>query len=238
MYLIHTMRFVCLSIIMFASSASSESVLKSPVPEPITSVKKLRSEPSNKPFYASISGGMTDFLDANIGNSGSSDEFSFETGYSFSAAMGYQPNQKRGFLRHVRSELSFHYATSNLDDDGTGSGSSSGDINTMSLMLNAYYDLHNHSMFTPYIGGGLGVMRAQVNDINQLSIDDEADETMAYQLMIGTSLQPNLIDDTSLHLGYRYVSAFGDFSVSDSSGNKIEIEHDAHHIEGGIRFNF
>lgn len=88
------------------------------------------------------------------------------------------------------------------------------------LLLNAYWDFHNSTDFTPYIGAGLGLAFIQVkgSSMSFLSAEDGSDHSALYDKDFGIRNNTNfawqvgagcsyaLTDDIALDLGYRFMS--------------------------------
>lgn len=102
-------------------------------------------------------------------------------------------------------------------------GLQDGDIHMFGPFANVFYDWHNDSIFTPYIGGGLGYVK-----INQAS---RSDYKLAYQAMAGVAME--LTEKLSLFGGYRYVET--------RTPNLLNIQSDKfrkHMGEIGLRVGF
>lgn len=87
--------------------------------------------------------------------------------------------------------------------------------NVNALMTNAYYDFHNSSKFTPYLGLGVGMT----------SFSFAADDMhFAYQANLGVDYQ--LKPKLTLGVNYRYIhwgNQNGDFYPSYSAANTINL---------------
>ena len=92
------------------------------------------------------------------------------------------------------------------------------DMSTTTVLGNLYFDWANDSIFTPYIGAGLGY--GWVNDAP--SGDDSG---IAYDLAAGVSM--DLTDNVAVDLGYR----FRDTMISGSDPTE-------HQVSAGVRFSF
>ena len=91
-------------------------------------------------------------------------------------------------------------------------------LDTTVVLGNAYFDLKNNSMFTPYVGGGVGYGWA--------SGPGYADTSgLAYSLAAGVSV--DMTSNLALDVGYR----FRDIVVSSDDPRE-------HQITAGIRFKF
>lgn len=203
--------------------------------------------------YLSVDVGVTWLDDADNTFKGTGDKFKseYDTGFTVGAAAGYDFNM-------WRAEFEIAYRQNSLDkikgvfdvDNGNGNGdivlaqvgtvesrSAGGDVSALSFMVNGYFDFHNQSPLTPYLGGGIGLARVSVNDLSVggEKIVDDSDTVFAYQLAagVGWEFMPNLI----LDLGYRYF-ATADPKFRDMEGERFESEYETHNLMLGLRINF
>lgn len=72
-------------------------------------------------------------------------------------------------------------------------------LNIFTLMVNGYYDFHNSSLVTPFIGAGAGWLRAWETGIVGVSIP--ADNEFAYQGIAGLSFR--VTDSFDIDVRYR-----------------------------------
>jgi opacity protein-like surface antigen len=108
----------------------------------------------------------------------------------------------------------------------------SGDIDTLSFMVNGYFDIETQSGLTPFFGAGIGYAKISANDfsVGGIDIGSEDDTVLAYQFGIGTgySVTESLIID----LGYKY------FVTEDPEFGDTKVEYNSHNIAIGIRYAF
>lgn len=173
-----------------------------------------------------------------------------DTLFSGSLAIGYDFNSK--FNIPVRAELEyslFSQFSSNVDFTFanilfTGINA---EINMQTLLLNAYYDFHNSSKFTPYIGLGIGIafVGADAND-PMGTIGKNKQTNFAWNIGVGSSYA--FTDKFSLDLAYRYAQ-FGKGetetlaipATSTSPSGEIWGSTDtisAHQVMLGVRYTF
>ncbi len=91
-----------------------------------------------------------------------------------------------------------------------------------SIFLNAYYDFHNSSKFTPYIGAGIGYTRMEtsfgiVNE-DTASLYKKKKNNLSWNAGFGVSYAVS--DTSSVDLGYRYIR-FGTNKI-----NYLDIDSD------------
>ena len=182
-------------------------------------------------FYAGGSVGFTSPNDADI----SDPDISFmsaEKGLSLGGFIGYS------FANNFRLEGELVYQGNDLDKmriyghdfDMTG------DISSAAMFANAYYDFNNSSRFTPFIGGGIGFSKVEVNDTGVIiggvnyDLGDDSDTVLAYHLDAGVNYEIN--ERFSLDLKYRY------FETENPDFSGTEIEYSSHNVYTGLRVSF
>ncbi|MCR4665745.1 MAG: outer membrane beta-barrel protein [Desulfovibrio sp.] len=154
----------------------------------------------------------------------------------------------------IRAEIEYAMRSSvNTDYDlkyGRGWGLSGAKLkaeyNMQTIFANVYYDMHNDSDFTPYVGGGLGL--AIINGryegeifTNNTSYSDSFNETntaLAYNLGLGCSY--NFTDQLTGDLGYRFVGTSYHETDRSIGGQKVKLgmANYANEFSLGLRFNF
>jgi len=103
------------------------------------------------------------------------------------------------------------------------------------FFLNTYFDFDINQPVMPYVGGGIGLGRAQF-------ITPEYKKThndFAYNL--GAGVAYNFNDNLAFDLGYRYVRYldYSDAHTNSVSGDgKATFKSQAHEILAGLRYNF
>ncbi len=122
---------------------------------------------------------------------------------------------------------------------GTSVASSRGELQTWTLLANAWYDIDLGSDLTPYIGGGIGYAD---NELKHGALADGSGDDFAWQL--GAGINYKIGDKTSIGVGYRYVDA-GDIKITLASrpgGSPPEGTYDydvqSHSVMANINFQF
>jgi len=110
-----------------------------------------------------------------------------------------------------------------------------GDASRFSVLGSAYYDFHNRTPVTPYVGGGLGLARVAIDEANfrdgaTTAASKESATVFAYQLGLGASYP--LTPEVNLDLGYRY-SATAKLPLEQA-----DLSHASHNLYAGLRFAF
>ena len=181
----------------------------------------------------------TDF----IANRDFSDRVAFDPSLNIGATAGYD----FGMVR-LEGELSFKHAgirsvTSQID--GFQFHNVNGSIGASTLLLNGFYDLHNDSRFTPYLGGGIGFASLYLSDTTGIDTRGvasrvtlygaENDTVFAWQ--VGTGVAIALNHQCSLDLGYRYFMT-GKGNFDSDLGIATSMRFVGHNVAAGIRLNF
>lgn len=133
--------------------------------------------------------------------SGGSDD----SAVSLGGGVGYQFND------NMRADLTVDWA----GDYDVAPGA---DMSTTTVLGNLYFDWANESVFTPYVGAGLGYGWVDNTPTGN-------DSGIAYGLTAGVAM--DLTDNIALDLGYR----FRDTMISGSDPME-------HQVAAGVRFSF
>ena len=176
-----------------------------------------------QPYLSGNIGGYS-VNDADINDGDDDGEVSFDDGFVATGALG----RTVGSAGRVEAELG--YRANDIDKtkiDGEGEVANDGDLATISLMGNAYYDFNIGSSFTPFLGAGIGL--ANIEADTDLT-DKENDTVFAYQLAAGGSLAVG--EKLNIDLQYRY------FATDDPEFDGVEAEYNTHNLMFGLRFTF
>jgi len=154
-----------------------------------------------------------------------SGEFTFDTGAGLLGALG-SSNERNG-----RVEVELGYRKNDFDEikvDGLGKADIDGDISSLSLMGNAYYDFSTEGDFPLFIGVGIGAASLEADlDIGG---DSEDDTVFAYQFILGGSFASS--KTFSVDLQYRY------FATDDPDFDGVDAEYGTHNVMIGLRQSF
>jgi opacity protein-like surface antigen len=167
-----------------------------------------------------------------------SDQVTFDPGIYVGGTGGYD----FGFLR-LEGELSYRNAKlDTVNENGVPFRNVDGNLGVFATMFNAFFDLHNASRVTPYLGGGIGFANVHINDTTGRNAsgnfirlyDDSNDTVFAYQVGAGMDIAIN--SRYSLDVGYRYfitekAKLDGDFISSD-------LRFESHNALVGFKFKF
>lgn len=115
----------------------------------------------------------------------------------------------------VRAEIEYAIRTNSETDWGSkaiggvpaGAASLKGQWNLQTLFLNAYWDFHNDTAFTPYIGGGLGMgiiqSKYEMDILGGSGSHNETNTVFAWNAGAGVAYA--ITDNLSADLAYRFV---------------------------------
>jgi len=187
--------------------------------------------------YISGRFGFVSLTDSNFSFGGGipDDEMSFDTGFAFMGAGGYD-------FGMFRLEGEFSYAYNDVDQYRENFfflstfNAIDGAIDATSLLVNGYFDFENTSPVTPYVMGGIGFSYVELYDVvlsdgfNTLFFSDQDDTVFAYQ--IGAGVEFNFNQTIAMDIGYRY------FATSDLSYSGVDVEYGGHRVLIGVRANF
>lgn len=168
------------------------------------------------------------------------DQVKFDPGINIGGTGGYD----FGYLR-LEGEISYKYSEIESITDQNANArfrNPDGNLGVAAFMANAFFDIHNGSIVTPYLGGGIGFASLHLSDtygtdaIGRLRLYDEGDDTVfAYQAGAGVEIALNR--RFSLDVGYRY------FGTDTATFNKnadrwSSMKFESHSANVGFRVTF
>ncbi len=164
-------------------------------------------------------------------DSGDTVTFEFDDGFSFSGAIGGR------IEKGIRAEAEFLYLKSDLDKasvSGFGSTPVDGDISSISLLANGYFDFIKEGPITLFFSAGIGIASVEVSDITipSSSYYLEGDDDIVFAYQIGAGVGFSLNEQTILDIKYRY------FATSDPDFEIASAEFSSNNIYIGIRLLF
>lgn len=138
-----------------------------------------------------------------------------------------------------RVELEYTRRSNRLDqvEFSDGKVDAEGDITADSLLFNTFGVYRSSSVWTPYLGAGLGVARITAADLTvtgQPLSDDDA-LVFAYQFGVGTDIA--ITDSLALDLGYRLFST-AKAKLKETNGAEFRMEYLSHSAMLGLRLSF
>lgn len=164
----------------------------------------------------------------------------FTLGGALAAGYDFWPQQ----MLPIRAEIEFALRG---NSEKTWSGGVVDDIkgiwNNSTLFANLFWDLHNDSPFTPYVGAGLGLAfnytgyDATANG-GKVSVDDRFTN---FAWNVGAGVAYSFNDNFVVDAAYRFVGlGYNEVSIHDVNGQKYEIGNSPYNNEFmvGLRFMF
>ena len=124
----------------------------------------------------------------------------------------------------------YMYDWNTWTENGMDYDQSDSSTSFLNFMLNGYWDFQNRSNVTPFLTGGLGFSRAEIDDQN-----NKHDDTV-FAGQVGAGASYDFSTRLSLDLTYR-LHITQDLEVSDNFG-KTEIENVQNQFLLGARYKF
>ncbi len=142
----------------------------------------------------------------------------------------------------IRAELEYAFRSQFTSEGSTGIGTdyvnSEMQMNMHTLLASAYYDFYNESIFTPYVGAGIGM--AFLDGHHELSFNGTSygehfsDTVFAWHAGAGVGIA--VTDSVTADLGYRYLGT--GTAHSEVAGSDVSTDLSAHEFSVGVRFGF
>lgn len=196
-------------------------------------------------WYVGLRGGVGAY-GASDGGDNPLDDTDFDPGFNAGAVFGIKMPRAmlfplNGLSAEVEVSRYWHHLDNNRTDllppiiiqsDGERA------LNTTAYMANAYYHFHFNTLFTPYIGGGIGMADVSLEqDPLTPAPTGREDSVGAWQAMIGLAFEPHPDSLTEWNLGYRYFTT-DDPEFDDGLGGTTVLENRIHTLELGVRLRF
>lgn len=162
-------------------------------------------------------------------------------GYDFHPALSLPIRAELEYAVHSQSKTSF----SGRSAYGTvATNTRKTEVST--LFANVFYDFHNNTKFTPYVGAGVGVAQIRVKDNfwtaygPQTASGSKNVENFAWNL--GAGVAYSFDSNWKLDLGYRY-SDFGSVTgatATETGGSRHQAKsrETSHEVMMGLRYGF
>lgn len=174
--------------------------------------------------YIGVAGGASVIHDSDIAYPGDpvvTASFDTGLGLNFSAGSNFDVGRIEGEIGYKKADVE------KLSALGTSFTYTGLDVTITSFMINGLFDIKTESVTTPYLGGGIGVINAEMND-NGFKADDTV---LGYQLIAGAGFSVN--KNVTLDISYRFQGAASDFNFDGS-----DVSYVSSNIYGGVRLNF
>ena len=186
-------------------------------------------------WYLALHGGVSFVDDADVTDSAGTFDGTqeFDNGYGLGAAIGYRPRYTNSLADNLRFELELGVMDSEIDNFTLNSGGTQaidGDVQAVRLIANGFIDFNLTEQLRPYIGGGLGAAR--------IDVENDEDTVFAYQGMAGIFYTPTSFPVAEFGLGYRYFGTSDPTFTDPATGTRLDMEYNAHSLEAGVRLYF
>ena len=185
-------------------------------------------------WYIGGGAGATFEQDQKARNSANADKVKFDPGYNMNLSGGY------AWENGLRAEGELWHSSNNVNRvQNSGQGSSNGNLQTSALFANGFYDFHTGTMFTPYIGAGVGIAYVDANGIGTLSNGSRLDDqrfTLAYQGIAGVAAQ--LDRNWSVTADYRYVGTTAGKFRESPNRQAAYMGNSSNNVVIGVRYSF
>lgn len=191
-------------------------------------------------WYVGLSGSAVFMDEVDVDSSLGGATLDTDSGWGAGVSLGYMPHFTNQYLSTLRFEGEIYYRENSVDGATVAGvavpGAGSGDIETVSYMINALFDIRTGTAVTPYLGGGIGAANIDIPSNAALGTSGDDDTVFAWQLMAGLSYEPRLMPHTVWSIGYRYHTLNNpEFS---QAGVNYELDYNTHNIEAGVKFRF
>lgn len=143
----------------------------------------------------------------------------------------------------IRTELEMALRTNSSKEWSSNNGKIKGTWNSSTLMANVFYDFHNSTQFTPYVGGGLGLAFNYAGyDVHNNNGDNfsMSEHTTNFAWNVGLGAAYNFNENFSVDAQYRFVGLGHTEPSSTVNGRRYEIGTRPYNNEFalGLRFGF
>ena len=168
----------------------------------------LTATAADNSFYIRGSGGIAMAMDTDVDNMighGGTAKVTYDSGWAATFAAGYD------FLGPLRADVEYLWQKNDVDTlmyKNEYGNFTEGDFKLQAFMFNGYYDVQTNSPWTPYVGGGIGWAKLDLNTPGLPTSD--YDDTLAYQVMGGVAYA--VTSQLSLDAQYRFTGT-GDASI-------------------------
>ena len=170
-------------------------------------------------------------------------ESEYDTGFGISGAVGRSWGK-------FRLEGEFSYRKNDLDKltitsvgaagvlvTGVAAFALEGDVTSLGLLANVYYDFGTGKKWVPFVMGGIGgaIVGLDVTSIGGAAVTyDESDEVLALQ--IGGGIAYNISPTTAVNLSYRYFRTAD--PTFDDGVDVIDSEYQSHNLLAVVTYAF
>lgn len=188
----------------------------------IATILMTSSVQASEGWYMNGTVGATLLSDSKISLSdGTTLDANFDLGYNLRGAIGY------GFEMY-RLEVEIGWWANGFNRIQGVTTDPGGDMTSLSLLFNSYFDFSNQSPWTPYIGLGIGLANVSVDGLTFPGVQDDTSAVFAYQLSAGIGF--DISENVVLDLSYRY------YATQDAAINDADFPYATNSFSLGVRF--
>lgn len=186
-------------------------------------------------WYAGIHAGALIVPDTKFVGSGLDMDVDFGTGFSLGGSFGYAYN----FGLRLDTDFTYQVSQANQLDIAGFLPSGSGNVETINLMLNGWFDIKFLSVllgdWVPYFGGGAGITHAWI-DVGTIGTPIVEAEDTVFAWQAGSGLAYKVSDGLFFTIDYRFFRTFGSFEFEDPLyAGPIKAKYKAHRMTVGFR---
>lgn len=147
-----------------------------------------------------------------------------------------KPGSKLG---EGRIELEYMRRSNRLDqaefEEGKVKGG--GCLRANSLLVNTFGVYRNSSLWTPYLGVGLGIAEIVADDLTITGVPLADDDALVFAYQFGAGVDVELTPSLILDFGYRLFSS-SKAKFKESNGDEYKSTYLSHSAMAGLRFSF
>ena len=168
-----------------------------------------------------------------------SGEIDLDNGYGVLGAIGYDLGNglrieaELGQLIADSDRLVFPDATAPFDKADTD-----GDVTLTTGMINAWYNVGSFGNVQPFIGGGIGMAKGEIDvDFDLGSNNGISDSDTAFAWQVGAGFEVPMSNNMSVSASYRYLTSDG-LELVDNEDTAIDADVSTHVVAVGAMFRF
>lgn len=201
----------------------------------------FKPEPKNTPWggiYAGMHVAAVILPDTKFAGNGSEFTYSFDPGFTLGGSFGYAFD----FGLRLESELSYRVVQAKEFEISGFTFSGSGNIDSISAMLNSWFDIKFLSFmlgdWVPYFGGGAGIVHAWSN-VGNIGVPIVLATDYKFAWQGGAGFGYRVTDQLFFTIDYRFFRTFGSFVFDDPFyANPFKAKYKMHTVTVGFRGHF
>lgn len=202
------------------------------------SLKPRAKETSFGNWYVGLHAAGVVVTDIKFAGSGLDMDVAFDTGFALGGSVGYAYD----FGLRIETELTYRVTQAESFDMGGFPFTGSGNIDTLSAMLNGWFDINFLSAvlgdWVPYFGVGAGVSHAWTN-VGWKGFPIVEANDMAFAWQGGAGIAYKVSESVFFAVDYRFFRTFENFEFEDPFYvDPINAKYKTHNITVGFRGYF